>query len=166
MLTGLNAEEDIIASLEAGANDYVVKPMRMGELLARVKSQLWQHKASDTARFLIGGLSFIPVNKLLKSADETRKVILTEKDRQSSNIFTGHCPTASRRRNFLPRSGASRTVSAHTVETHIYRLRQKVKQLTTNNVIVTTTQGYSLGRSMTAPLRNQNMGMSRGWLGR
>ena len=80
MLTGQNAEEDIIASLEAGANDYVIKPMRIGELLARVKSQLWQHKASDTARFLIGGLSFIPANKLLKSADETRKVILTEKE--------------------------------------------------------------------------------------
>ncbi|MEC9143164.1 MAG: response regulator, partial [Pseudomonadota bacterium] len=62
MLTGQNAEEDIIASLEAGANDYVIKPMRIGELLARVKSQLWQHKASDTARFLIGGLSFIPAN--------------------------------------------------------------------------------------------------------
>ena len=53
MLTGQNAEQDIIASLEAGANDYVIKPMRMGELLARVKSQLWQHKASDTALSLI-----------------------------------------------------------------------------------------------------------------
>ena len=56
MLTGQNAEQDII-DLEAGAN--MIKPMRMGELLARVKSQLWQHKASDTARFSIGGLSFI-----------------------------------------------------------------------------------------------------------
>ena len=78
MLTGQNAEDDIISSLEAGANDYVIKPMRMGELLARVKSQLWQHKASDTARFSIGGLSFVPANKLLKSPDDARKVILTE----------------------------------------------------------------------------------------
>ena len=77
MLTGQNAEEDIIASLEAGANDYVIKPMRMGELLARVKSQLWQHKASDTARFSIGGFNFIPAKQILKSAEMIQHVMLT-----------------------------------------------------------------------------------------
>ena len=145
MLTGQNAEEDIIASLEAGANDYVIKPMRMGELLARVKSQLWQHKASDTARFLIGGLSFIPANKILKSADETRKVILTEKESTILKyLYRAHPNRVPKEELLAEVWGFQNGLSTHTVETHIYRLRQKVKRLTTNNVIVTTTQGYSL----------------------
>ena len=145
MLTGQNAEEDIIASLEAGANDYVVKPMRMGELLARVKSQLWQHKASDTARFSIGGLSFIPANKLLKSADEARKVILTEKESTILKyLYRAHPACVSKEELLAEVWGFQNGLSTHTVETHIYRLRQKVKRLTGDNVIVTTTDGYSL----------------------
>ena len=105
MLTGQNAEQDMIASLEAGANDYVIKPMRMSDLLASVKSQLWQNKVSDTARFSIGGLSFIPANKLLKSADETRKIILTEKESTILKYLYRAHPNCFRRKSFSPRSG-------------------------------------------------------------
>ena len=41
MLTAQNVENDMAVALEADANDYIVKPMRMGELLARVRSQLY-----------------------------------------------------------------------------------------------------------------------------
>ena len=145
MLTGQNAEEDIISSLEAGANDYVVKPMRMGELLARVKSQLWQHKASDTARFSISGLSFIPANKLLKLADDSRKVILTEKEATILEYLYRAYPTCVSKEELLTEVwGFQNGLSTHTVETHIYRLRQKVKRLTKQPVIITTSTGYAL----------------------
>jgi len=145
MLTGQNAEQDIIASLEAGANDYVTKPMRMGELLARVKSQLWQHRASDTARFSIGGLSFIPANKLLKSADESRKVILTEKESTILKYLYRAHPSCVPKEELLAEVwGFQNGLSTHTVETHIYRLRQKVKRLTNSNLIITSSLGYSL----------------------
>ena len=145
MLTGQNAEQDIIASLEAGANDYVIKPMRMGELLARVKSQLWQHKASDTARFSIGGLSFIPANKLLKAADESRKVILTEKESTILKYLYRAHPNCVPKEELLAEVwGFQNGLSTHTVETHIYRLRQKIKRLSSENIIVTTSHGYSL----------------------
>jgi len=145
MLTGQNAEQDIISSLEAGANDYVIKPMRMGELLARVKSQLWQHKASDTARFSIGGLSFIPANKLLKSPDENRKVILTEKESTILKYLYRAHPNCVPKEELLAEVwGFQNGLSTHTVETHIYRLRQKVKRLTKTTIIITNTQGYSL----------------------
>jgi DNA-binding response OmpR family regulator len=145
MLTGQNAEQDIIASLEAGANDYVIKPMRMGELLARVKSQLWQHKASDTARFSIGGLSFIPANKLLKAADESRKVILTEKESTILKYLYRAHPNCVPKEELLAEVwGFQNGLSTHTVETHIYRLRQKIKRLSSENIIVTNSQGYSL----------------------
>ena len=145
MLTGQNAEQDIIASLEAGANDYVIKPMRMGELLARVKSQLWQHKASDTARFSIGGLSFIPANKLLKSADESRKVILTEKESTILKyLYRAHPNCVPKEELLVEVWGFQNGLSTHTVETHIYRLRQKVKRLTNKTLILTNVSGYSL----------------------
>ena len=145
MLTGQNAEQDIISSLEAGANDYVIKPMRMGELLARVRSQLWQHKASDTARFSIGGLSFIPANKLLKSSDENRKVILTEKESTILKYLYRAHPNCVPKEELLAEVwGFQNGLSTHTVETHIYRLRQKVKRLTSKTLIITNTQGYSL----------------------
>ena len=145
MLTGQNAEEDIISSLEAGANDYVIKPMRMGELLARVKSQLWQHKASDTARFSIGGLSFVPANKLLKSPDDSRKVILTEKESTILKYLYRAHPNCVPKEELLAEVwGFQNGLSTHTVETHIYRLRQKIKRLTTKNIITTTALGYSL----------------------
>ena len=40
LLTGLGHEDDIVGGLEAGADDYLVKPFRVGELLARVAGQL------------------------------------------------------------------------------------------------------------------------------
>ena len=145
MLTGQNAEQDIISSLEAGANDYVIKPMRLGELLARVKSQLWQHKASDTARFSIGGLSFLPANKLLKSEDESRKVILTEKESTILKYLYRAPPNSIAKEELLAEVwGFQNGLSTHTVETHIYRLRQKVKRLTKKSIILTSGQGYSL----------------------
>ena len=145
MLTGQNAEQDIISSLEAGANDYVIKPMRLGELLARVKSQLWQHKASDTARFSIGGLSFLPANKLLKSADESRKVILTEKESTILKyLYRAHPNCVAKEELLAEVWGFQNGLSTHTVETHIYRLRQKVKRLSKENIILTSGQGYSL----------------------
>ena len=145
MLTGQNAEQDIIASLEAGANDYVIKPMRLGELLARVKTHLWQYMVSDKARFSIGELRFLPANKLLKSEDETRKVMLTEKESTILKYLYRAHPNCITKEELLAEVwGFQNGLSTHTVETHIYRLRQKIKRLTKNNIILTGMQGYSL----------------------
>ena len=80
MLTAKNAESDIIEGLEAGANDYVTKPLRMGELLARIHTQLRQFKASDDARFELANLNFVPANKMLHKMECGRMQALTEKE--------------------------------------------------------------------------------------
>src|SRR5262245_53792340 len=49
MLTGADTDSDTILGLDAGANDYVTKPFRIGVLLARVRAQLRQHEQSDDA---------------------------------------------------------------------------------------------------------------------
>ncbi len=79
MLTGHDTDSDTILGLEAGANDYVVKPFRFAVLLARVRAQLRQHEASEDAVFTIGPYSFQPSSKLLVAA-KGAKIRLTEKE--------------------------------------------------------------------------------------
>jgi DNA-binding response OmpR family regulator len=80
MLTAKGAEGDIVLGLEAGANDYITKPLRLGELVARIRTQLRQFRASDDARFEIGNLSFVPANKMLHEIGSDRMQALTEKE--------------------------------------------------------------------------------------
>lgn len=145
LLTGQNSEEDVVAGLEAGANDYVVKPMRLGELLARIKSQLRQHKSSDTARFSFANLSFVPANKILFASDNNRKTVLTEKEATILKfLYRAHPNGVSKEQLLAEVWGFQNGLSTHTVETHIYRLRQKIGRLTDDPVILTTRFGYSL----------------------
>ena len=145
LLTGQDSEDDVVAGLEAGANDYVVKPMRLGELLARIKSQLRQHKSSDTARFSFGGLSFVPANKLLFASQNNRKTVLTEKEATILKfLYRAHPNGVSKEQLLAEVWGFQHGLSTHTVETHIYRLRQKIGRLTDGPVILTTRFGYSL----------------------
>ena len=65
MLTAAESDADTILGLDAGANDYVTKPFRLGVLLARLRAQLRQHEQSEDAVFTIGPYTFRPSAKLL-----------------------------------------------------------------------------------------------------
>lgn len=149
MLTGKNAEEDIIRGLEAGANDYVAKPMRMGELLARIKSHLKQHRASDNVRFQLGSLSFIPATKMLQHDQSDQKQLLTEKEAVILKFLIRAAPEIVTKDTLLKDIWGFRDgVSTHTVETHIYRLRQKIARITSDQIIRTTGKGYCLAEGL------------------
>ena len=60
ILTGSDSEADVIRGLEAGANDYVVKPFRINELLARLRAQLRLFETSEDAFFFVGSYKFSP----------------------------------------------------------------------------------------------------------
>src|SRR5829696_1546588 len=60
MLTGQASEADTVLGLEAGANDYVIKPFNFPVLLARIRAQLRQYEASEDAVFQIGPYTFRP----------------------------------------------------------------------------------------------------------
>ena len=79
MLTGHDTDSDTILGLESGANDYVTKPFRFAVLLARIRTQLRQHEASEDAIFTIGPYTFRPSSKLLLNP-KGNKVRLTEKE--------------------------------------------------------------------------------------
>jgi len=145
MLTAKNAESDIIAGLEAGANDYITKPLRMGELLARISAQLRQFKASDDARFQLAGLSFVPTNKMLHDTASGRMQALTEKETTILKFLYRAFPEPVTKDEILAEVwGLQNGLTTHTLETHIYRLRQKISRFTKTPLIVTTKNGYRL----------------------
>ena len=145
MLTAKNAESDIIEGLEAGANDYVTKPLRMDELLARIHTQLRQFKASDDARFELADLNFVPDNKMLHKMECGRMQALTEKETTILKFLYRAFPESVTKDELLTEVwGLQNGLTTHTLETHIYRLRQKIGRLTKTPIVITTENGYRL----------------------
>ena len=127
MLTGQDTDADQILSLDTGANDYVTKPFRLDVLLARLRAQLRQHEQSEDAVFAIGPYTFQPAQKLLVDVNE-QKVRLTEKETAILKyLYHAGDKVVSRDTLLGEVWGYNARVTTHTLETHIYRLRQKIE---------------------------------------
>lgn len=145
MLTGHDSDSDTILGLDAGANDYITKPFKLPVLLARIRAQLRQHEQSEDAVFQLGPYTFKPAMKLLET-DDSRKIRLTEKE---TNIlkFLYRATEGVVARDILLHEvwGYNAGVTTHTLETHIYRLRQKIEPDPSNaRLLVTESGGYRL----------------------
>jgi DNA-binding response OmpR family regulator len=145
MLTAATSDADTIEGLESGADDYVAKPFRFNVLLARIRVQLRSHEQSENAVFHVGPYEFRPAQKLLLDAAK-KKVRLTEKE---TNILkylyrAGGKPVA--REELLAEVwGYNASVTTHTLETHIYRLRQKIEPDSASaRLLLTEAGGYRL----------------------
>lgn len=146
MLTGSDDEADVVRGLDAGANDYVAKPFRIAELLARLRAQMRIFENSEDAVFTIGPYTFRPSAKLLQEAARNRRIRLTEKEAAILKYLyrAGTRPVA---RQVLLNEvwGYNAAVTTHTLETHIYRLRQKIEPDPANAcLLVTEGGGYRL----------------------
>jgi len=145
MLTGHDTDSDTILGLEAGANDYVTKPFRFAVLLARLRAQLRTHEQSEDAIFNVGHYTFRPSQKLLTEEDGN-KVRLTEKETAIMKyLYRAEQKVISRDELLEQVWGYNSGVTTHTLETHIYRLRQKVEKDPSNaRLLVTEGGGYKL----------------------
>ena len=145
MLTGADSEADTILGLDAGANDYVTKPFRFGVLLARLRAHLRSHEQSEDAVFKIGPYEFRPSVKMLHT-DEDKKIRLTEKETNILKYLYRASGKVVTRDTLLDEVwGYNSGVTTHTLETHVYRLRQKIERDPSNaSLLVTESGGYRL----------------------
>lgn len=146
MLTAATTDADTILGLDSGANDYISKPFRLGVLLARLRAHLRQFEQSDDAVFPIGPYSFRPAAKLLLDEAKNRKVRLTEKETAILKFLYRAGEKVIGRDVLLGEVwGYNAGVTTHTLETHVYRLRQKIEQDPANaQILVTEPGGYRL----------------------
>jgi DNA-binding response OmpR family regulator len=146
MLTGQDSDADTILGLEAGANDYVTKPFRLNVLLARMRAQLRQFANTEDAVFSIGPYSFQPGNKLMVHSANEQKVRLTEKETAILKFMLRAGDKVVGRDTLLGEVwGYNANVTTHTLETHVYRLRQKIETDPSNaTILVTEPGGYRL----------------------
>ena len=146
MLTGADSEPDTILGLESGADDYVTKPFRLNVLLARLRAHLRQGDQSDAAVFMIGPYTFRPGAKLLTDQSGRKKVRLTEKETAILKYLYRAGDQAIGRDTLLGEVwGYNAGVTTHTLETHVYRLRQKIERDPTRaEILVTEPGGYRL----------------------
>ena len=145
MLTGAAADSDAILGLDSGANDYVTKPFRFGVLLARIRAHLRSHEQSEDAVFAIGPYEFRPANKMLMGPND-KKIRLTEKETNILKyLYRAGAKPVSREELLTEVWGYNAGVTTHTLETHIYRLRQKIEpEPGQARLLVTDAGGYRL----------------------
>ncbi len=145
MLTGNDTDADAVLGLESGANDYVTKPFRFAVLLARIRAHLRQHEGSEDAVFQLGPYSFRPSAKLLVN-EKGVKLRLTEKETAILRyLYRAGDKTVSRDTLLQEVWGYNANVTTHTLETHIYRLRQKIEiDPSIARLLLTDTGGYRL----------------------
>ncbi|NEX92883.1 response regulator transcription factor [Caulobacter sp. 17J65-9] len=145
MLTGASTDSDTILGLDAGANDYVTKPFRFAVLLARIRAHLRSHEQSEDAVFRIGPYEFRPAAKLLIDAKQ-KKIRLTEKETNILKyLYRSGAKPVSREELLTEVWGYNAGVTTHTLETHVYRLRQKIEpEPSSARLLLTEAGGYRL----------------------
>jgi DNA-binding response OmpR family regulator len=146
MLTASDTDADTVLGLDSGADDYVTKPFRLSVLLARLRAHLRQSEHSDDAIFTIGPYSFRPSAKLLTDPGGRKKVRLTEKETAILKYLYRAGDRAIGRDTLLGEVwGYNAGVTTHTLETHVYRLRQKIERdPAAAEILVTEPGGYRL----------------------
>lgn len=141
MLTGLDSEDDEIGGLDSGANDYVTKPFKFAVLLARLRAHLRSHEQSEDAVFKIGPYEFKPAVKMLVDEDD-RRIKLTEKESSILKyLYRAGGQPVSREVLLDEVWGYNSGVTTHTLETHVYRLRQKIEMTPGENALLLTESG-------------------------
>ena len=145
ILTGQDSDANATLGLDVGAHEYVTKPFKFPVLLARIRSHLRQFDQTGDANFALGPYIFTPTQKFLVKEDGI-KIRLTEKE---TNIlkFLLRSENATVHRNILLHEvwGYNAGITTHTLETHIYRLRQKIEPDPSQaKMLVTERGGYKI----------------------
>ena len=147
--TSRDSEADIVAALQAGADDYMVKPVRRLELLARVDSLLRRArpKQSETEPISIGPYVINLVDRVVTLKEQ--RIEMTDKE-YDLTVFLFRNIGKLTSRGHITESvwGRSSDVQSRTVDTHVSRVRKKLELGPANGVRLTPVYnfGYRLER--------------------
>lgn len=123
-LTAKNSVDDRVRGLKLGADDYIVKPFEVLELLARVEAVLRRYHKLDTV-IEIGGLTIDTRSMIVKR--EGNEIALTNKEYELLLLFAQNPGVALYRETIYERVwGGEYMSSSRTVDLHVQRMRKKV----------------------------------------
>ena len=139
-------EDVAIDALDAGANDYVLKPFKINVLVAKIRSNIRQFEQSEFAILRFGRFSFKPGDKILLNNSSKEEVRLTDKETAIIKLLYLSGGEGVTRATLLEEVwGYNTTLTTHTLETHIYRIRQKVGNASSGQAFIATeSEGYSM----------------------
>ena len=145
MLVNQNRNLNITEDQNHKADDYITKPFRYPVLLKSIETQLHKFKKIENTQYNIGNYTFKPNSKILESS-ENKTIRLTEKENNILNFLYKNLGNIVSRETLLHEVwGYNSKVTTHTLETHIYRLRQKIEDNPSNAcILVTEPGGYKL----------------------
>lgn len=146
IITNIQDDSEAVRLLDAGANDYLSKPFRMTLLVARLRAHLRQYDRSTDAILAIGPYWFRQDIATLINKDTDEEIRLTDKEAHILRHLYHAAPNVVGRSKLLDEVwGYTGNISTHTLETHIYRLRQKIEIDPHNaSILVTENRGYRL----------------------
>jgi DNA-binding response OmpR family regulator len=130
MVTAKGEESDVVIGLGLGADDYVTKPFRIKELLARIKARLLRSREvssdAERQRIEVAGLSVDPVRHRVSVDGEPVGVTLTEF--KLLHFLAAHAGVAYGRYDLLDQvQGDGDAVTDRTIDVHIRNLRSKIR---------------------------------------
>lgn len=129
MVTAKSEESDIVLGLGLGADDYVTKPFRVKELMARIRVRmarsLDEAREAERRRITVAGLVIDPVRHRVMAGDEPLPLTLTEF--KLLHFLASHPGVAYGRYDLLDRIGdGENVVTDRTIDVHVRNLRSKL----------------------------------------
>jgi DNA-binding response OmpR family regulator len=145
MLARVSREADVVRGMDAGANDYMTKPLRVNEVLARLRAHLRVFDNGEDAVFTIGAYTFWPAARLLAKRGEKQRIRLTRMEAGVLKLLYRKGNRVVPRQTLLDEVWGYAGASTRTLETHIYRLRRKI-EIDPNDcrLLLTVPGGYRL----------------------
>lgn len=149
-ITSKSEQKDIVAGLEAGADDYLVKPVRPQELLARVKAVLRRLRSDETVEQLVRTPFSIDLrSRLVQRSGQI--IALTQREFDLASFLFRHPGQLLSRAHILEAVwGRNSSVTTRTVDIHVSRLRKKLNL--TDNSAWRLTSVYNYGYRLEQPI--------------